>query len=203
MKIKTTFTIAIFAVIMLSMTILGNAQENYYNQIKVKLYNNYYFLIPDSYIPTKELFPILEVTDQINKSYKNNKIASEAQFTAFKLPENDQTLKEMGIEKYMTDKMSEKLNIKSAKTIEMNGRDTFFLRGETKQDYIMESYHVSYVNGSTSKSTSSSRVKLEVIMYIIKEGEYIYISFYQTPTHYFATHLRTFLEIQNSFTNDK
>lgn len=200
MKIKATFITAIFTIMILSMTISVKSQETYYGQTKVSLYNNFYFLIPDSYVSTTDLFPIMEGVAQISKSYQNKKIAANAQFTSFKLPDNDQTLKEMGIEKYMTDKMKGTLNIKIAKTIEMNGRETFFLRGETKQDYIMETYHY----GTNSKgSTSTSKVKLEVMMYIIKEGEYVYLSFYQTPTHYFATNFRTFLEVQNSFTNGK
>ena len=200
MKIKATFVITILALMIFSMTLSVKAQENYYGQTKVELYNGFYFLIPDSYIATTDLYPIIEGKEQITKTYKNNKTAANIQFTAFKLPDNDKTLKEMGIEKYITDKMNKILNIKSAKTIDMNGRDTFFLRGETKQNYIMESYH--YGSNST-RSTSTSTVKLEVVMYIIKEGEYVYVSCYQTPTHYFATHLRTFLEIQNSFTNGK
>ena len=200
MKIKATFTIAIFTLIMLSMTIFGNAQENYYGQTKVNLHKNFYFLIPDSYVSTTDLFPtFIEGAEQISKAYKNSKIAANAQFTSFKIPESDQSLREMGIENYMTDKMKGLLNVKIARTMEMNGRDTFFLRGETKQNYTMQTYRY---GSSSSRSTSSSQVKLEVIMYIIKEGNYVYMSFYQTPTHLFPTNFRTFMEIQNSFTNE-
>ncbi len=200
MKIKATFVIAILAIMMLSITVSVKAQETYYGQTKVELYNGFYFLIPDIYIATTDLYPIIEGIEQINKTYKNNKTAADIQFTAFKFPENDKTLKEIGIEKYVTDKMNKTLNIKSAKTIDINGRDTFFLRGETKQDYILQTHHFS---SRAKTTTSNSRVKLEVLMYIIKEGEYVYISCYQTPTNYFSTHLRTFLEIQNSFTNGR
>lgn len=199
MKIKATFTIAIFTLIMLSMTMLGNAQENYYGQTKVSLHKDFYFLIPDSYVSTTDLFPgFIEGVEQISKSYKNGRIAANAQFTSFKIPESDQTLKEMGIENYMTDKMKGTLNVKIARTIEMNGRETFFLRGETKQNYTLQRYRLL----SSSSTTSESKVKLEVIMYIIKEGNYVYMSFYQTPTNLFPTNFRTFMEIQNSFTND-
>lgn len=200
MKIKAIFTIAVCTAIMLLMTISIKAQENYYGQTKVVLHNNSYFLIPDSYVSSTDLFPIVEGVGEITKAYKNNVVASNALFMSFKVPENDLTLKEMGMEKYMTDKMSATLNVKIARAINMNGRDTFFLRGETKKNYTMQTNR--YGN-SSSRSTSSTQVKLEVIMYVIKEGDYYYMSMYQTPTQYFPTNFRTFLEIQNSFTSGK
>lgn len=195
---KTAAAIVMLAAIMAFVAVPAAAQENYFGQTKVNLHNGYYFLIPDHYVAINTVFPLMDGIEPITKAYSNKLTAANALFMSFKLPETDQTLKEMGIENFIADKMKQTINVKIARAIEMNGRDTFFLRGETKDTYTLET---SRFGGPSSRSTSRTQVKMEVVMYIIKEGDYVYYSMFQTPVQYFGTNFRTFMEIQNSFSN--
>lgn len=170
------------------------AQQNYFGKNKIELHNGYYFLLPDSYVPTSAE-GALGFPNSVVKAYKNHNAAI-IMFMSAPIPESDETLKDMGIEGIMQKQMEPIMDIQLIRTIEMNGRDTLFIRGRSKQQTELHSYNL-FGKGDGSRT----KIHMEMIGYIVKQGNYFYMTFCSSSPQQFPENYRDFMEIQNSFSN--
>lgn len=170
------------------------AQQNYFGKNKIELHNGYYFLIPDSYV-VHNGNPLMSLDNSIVKVYQNYQTAR-IMFMSAPIPESDETLKDMGLEGMIRKEMEETLDIQLIRTIEMNGNDTIFIRGREKAETNIRSFQLFGKGGESTR-----KVRMETIIYIIKKGKYMYITYCSSSPEKFPENYRDFMEIQNSFSN--